>query len=136
MVILTAMTPQPVAAGGACAIAKEMGNSLAIEWIAQKGITVTGAVEKAKQQLRQKGFTKKKLRDLHVQASTSIPHGFMVIIKSRYKTTRGKDRTSYGCGFSHRSSAEAGQVALKNLSSYSWGWKPDLGYELHARHQF
>ena len=131
MLILSALIPQPVTAGGACAIAKELGNSLAIEWVAKED-----AVEKAKQLLRQKGFTKKKLRDLHVQASTSLPHGFIVIIKSGYKTVRGKDRTSYGCGFSHRSSAEAEQIAVKNLSSYSWGWKPEFGYELHARHQF
>lgn len=129
-------TPQITAASGVCAVAKELGNSLAIDWIADEGETVTSATEKTNDLLRKRGFTKRKLLDLHVQASTSLPHGHMVIIKSTYTTIIGKIRNSYGCGFSRRSSADAEQIAIKNLRSYSWGWKPEFGYELHTRHSF
>lgn len=129
-------TPQITAASGVCAVAKELGNSLAIDWIADEGETVTSATEKTKGLLRKKGFTKRKLLDLHVQTSTSLPHGHMVIIKSTYTTRVGKTRNSYGCGFSRHSSADAEQIAVKNLRSYSWGWKPEFGYKLHTKHSF
>ncbi len=130
------LTPGTSDAGGVCAVAKELGNSLAIEWVAEEGATVASATKKAKSLLHERGFTKKKLQGLYVQTSTALPHGYMIIIRSSYTTRIGKDRTSYGCGFSQRSSAEAEQVALKNLRSFSWGWKPEFGYDLHARHSF
>ena len=136
MLIHLLLASYPATAGGACAVAKELGNSLAVEWIAQDGETSASATEKAKDLLQKKGFTKKKLRDLHIQASTSIPHGYMVIIKSSYKTRIGKERTSYGCGFNRQAPAAAEQAAIRNLRSFSWGWKPEFGYELHARHRF
>ncbi|MCP4129229.1 MAG: hypothetical protein GY753_19550 [Gammaproteobacteria bacterium] len=117
-------------------MAKELGNSLAIEWVAAEGTTVANATEDARRLLRNKGYTKRKMQDLYVQASTALPHGYVIIIKSRYETRIGKTRTSYGCGFSQHSSADARQVAVKNLRSFSWGWKPEFGYELHARHSF
>jgi len=125
-----------VIAGGACAVAKELGNSLAIEWVAEEGVSVASATEKAKGLLRDKGFTKRKLQDLHVQANTALPHGYMVIIKSSFTTKIGKGRTSYGCGFNRQAPAAAEQAAIRNLRSFSWGWKPEFGYELHARHRF
>jgi hypothetical protein len=121
-------------------VAKELGNSLAIEWIADEKDSVDSAMEKARIKLQNQGFSKKKLQDLHVQANTNMAHGYMVIIKTKYKTpfktTRGDTRTSYGCGFSEQSSAEAERAAVSNLRSYSWGWKSEYGYELHARHEF
>jgi hypothetical protein len=132
--------PTFVDAGGVCIIAKELGNSLAIEWIADSQESVDSAIEKATTKLREQGFSRKKLQDVHVQANTNLTHGYMVIIKTKYKTpyktTMGDTRTSYGCGFSETSSAEAEQAAVNNLRSYSWGWKGEYGYELHARHQF
>lgn len=121
-------------------VAKELGNSLAIEWIADSKESVDSAIEKAKAKLQSQGFIKKKLQDVHVQANTNLTHGYMVIIKTRYKTpyktTMGDTRTSYGCGFSETSSTEAEQEAINNLRSYSWGWKSEYGYELHAKHEF
>ncbi len=129
-------TPLIANAGGVCVVAKELGNSLAIEWIAAEGATVANATERAKGLLHNRGFTKRKMQDLYIQASTTLPHGHVIIIKSRYETRIGKIRTSYGCGFSQHSSADARQVAVKNLRSFSWGWKPEFGYELHARTNF
>ncbi len=129
-------TAQTAIAGGACTVAKELGNSLAIEWVAEEGETVASATEKAANLLRDKGFTKRKLQDLHVQASTSLPHGHLVIIKSSYTTRIGKNRTSYGCGFNRQASAAAEQAAIRNLRSFSWGWKPKFGYKLHVRQSF
>jgi len=132
--------PQSVYAGGVCVVAKELGNSLAVEWIADTKESVESATEKAKASLRSNGFNKRKLLDLHVQASTQLAHGYMVIIQTKYttpfKTNMGNSRTSYGCGFSNASSADAEQKAVSNLGTYSWGWKSEFGYELHARHEF
>jgi len=136
MLIYSILTSHAATAGGACAVAKELGNSLAIEWVAEEGESVASATEKTTSMLRDKGFTKKKLQDLHVQASTALPHGYMVIIKSSFTTKIGKDRTSYGCGFNRQAPAAAEQAAIRNLRSFSWGWKPEFGYELHARHRF
>jgi hypothetical protein len=133
---ITLFTPQTSDAGGVCMVVKKLGNSLAIEWIASEDETVDSASEKAKALLQQQGFTRKKLQDIHVQASTSLAHGHMIIIKSEYETKIGKLRTSYGCGFSHASSTEAESVAINNLRSYSWGWKQAFGYELYARHSY
>lgn len=137
---LALSTSSSVYAGGVCMVAKELGNSLAIEWIADAKVSVNSAIEITKTKLQEQGFSKKKLRDVHVQANTNLAHGYMVIIKTKYKTpyktTMGDTRTSYGCGFSATSSATAEQAAINNLRSYSWGWKSDYGYELHARHEF
>jgi hypothetical protein len=138
--LIALSAPLSANAGGVCMVAKELGNSLAIEWIADKKESVDSAIEKAKAKLESQGFGKKKLQDVHVQANTHLGHGYMVIIKTKYntphKTVMGNTRTSYGCGFSEKSSAEAEQAAINNLRSYSWGWKKEFGYELHARHQF
>lgn len=136
ILIIALCIPQIAEAGGVCVVAKKLGNSLAIEWIASAEDTVTSATEKAKTALRQQGFTKKRLQDIHVQASTALPHAHMVILKTSYKTQIGKLRTSYGCGFSHISPTDAEHIAMNNLRSYSWGWKPEFGYELYARHSY
>ncbi len=121
-------------------VAKELGNSLAIEWVADTKESIDSAIEKAKISLHNKGFSKRKLLDLHVQASTQLAHGYLVIVKTKYttpfKTKMGNSRTSYGCGFSKTSFADAEQTAVSNLRTYSWGWKSEFGYELRTRHEF
>jgi hypothetical protein len=54
----------------------------------------------------------------------------MVIVKTTYTTLTGRSRTSYGCGYSPRSASEAQQAALHDLRNYSWGWKPEFGFEV------
>jgi len=131
-----AILPKAGEAGGVCVIAKEMGNSLAYEYVAKYGITLQTAINKAKQLLRQKGYTRRKLLDLHVQARTAIPHGLLVIVRTNYTTRTGRNRTSYGCGFSPISYTDAERRALSNLRSYSWGWNPDHDYEVIEKSAF
>jgi hypothetical protein len=116
-------------AGASCVVAKKLGNSLAIEWVASPDETVESAILKAKQKLLDQGY-RKKGQDVHAQASTFMPHAFMVIIKTSYTTHTGRTRTSYGCGYSARSSKAAEQAAVYDLRNYSWGWKPGFGYEV------
>jgi hypothetical protein len=54
----------------------------------------------------------------------------MVIVKTNYKTQTGRTRTSYGCGYSASSPQQAELAAVNDLRNYSWGWKPDFGYEV------
>jgi hypothetical protein len=133
-------TQSSAKAGGACVVSKELGNSLALEWIANAKDTASSAIEKSITNLNNQGFGKKKLRDVHVQATTQLDHGYMIIIKTKYKTPYktklGDTRTSYGCGFSAKSLVDAERAAANNLRSYSWGWKSEFGYELHAKHKF
>ncbi|MEW8630939.1 MAG: hypothetical protein AB2591_13155 [Candidatus Thiodiazotropha sp.] len=117
------------AAGASCAVAKRLGDSLAIEWVAAADESVESAIFKAKQRLLDQGY-RKKGQDVHVQASSGMRHAFMVIVKTTYTTLTGRTRTSYGCGYSPRSAAEAEQAALYDLRNYSWGWKPEKGYEV------
>ncbi|PUB88571.1 MAG: hypothetical protein B6D72_13850 [gamma proteobacterium symbiont of Ctena orbiculata] len=116
-------------AGAGCVVAKRLGDSLAIEWVAAADESVDSAVFKARQKLLDQGY-RKKGQDVHVQASTGLRHAYMVIVKTRYTTLTGRERTSYGCGYSPRSAAEAQQAALHDLRNYSWGWKPEKGYEV------
>ena len=132
--------PHSTHAGGVCMVAKELGNSLAIEWVADTKESVDSSIEKTKTTLRNQGFNKRKLLDVHVQASTQLTHGYMVIVKTKYttpfKTNMGNTRTSYGCGFSSTSLTDAEQTAASNLRSYSWGWKSEFGYEVYVKHEF
>jgi hypothetical protein len=116
-------------AGASCVVAKKLGNSLAIEWVASPDETVESAILKAKQKLLDQGY-RKRGQDVHAQASTFMPHAFMVIIKTSYNTHTGRTRTSYGCGYSARSPKAAEQAAVYDLRNYSWGWKPGFGYEV------
>jgi hypothetical protein len=120
---------QQLLAGASCVVAKRLGNSLAIEWSAGEILSPESATEKAKQKLLAQGL-QKKYQDLHPQATSDLPHAHMVIVKTEYQTLIGKQRTSYGCGYSRRSAAEAEQAALYDLQNYSWGWKPEFGYKL------
>lgn len=116
-------------AGASCVIAKRLGDSLAIEWVASPNESVESAIYKAKQKLLDQGY-RKKGQDVHAQASSGMRHAQMVIVKTTYTTLTGRTRTSYGCGYSPRSAAEAEQAALYDLRNYSWGWKPEKGYEV------
>jgi hypothetical protein len=129
------LLPSITLAGGSCVVAKKLGDSLAIEWVV--GIEESGlsATEKAKQTLLDQGH-KGRYIDVHPQALTDLPHAHVVILKSSYQTIRGKPRTSYGCGFDAASAEAAELKAIDNLRSYSWGWKPETGYEVLERFSY
>lgn len=130
------LMPGNLLAGASCVVAKELGNSLAIEWVASYSESAESAQAKAMERLRQKGYKKQKQLDLYTQASTELPHAYVIILRSQYNNWRGKRRTAYGCGFSANSSVEAGQNALDNLRNYSWGWKAEYGYEVVEESQY
>ncbi len=129
------VSSQLAQAGASCVVAKKLGNSLAIEWVAGEGESAASATQKAQERLLQQGLHGK-YQDAHPQASTELPHGHMVIVKTAYQTVIGRSRTSYGCGYSTRSPEEAEQAALYDLRNYSWGWKADFGYEVFKRLNF
>jgi hypothetical protein len=116
-------------AGAACVVAKRMGDSLAIEWIASPEESAASALDKAKSRLVERGY-RSKGQDVHAQANTELRHAYTVIVKTRYTTVTGRTRSSYGCGYSSRSSREAERAALYDLRNYSWGWRPEFGYEV------
>jgi hypothetical protein len=126
------LSPDVGYAGGSCVVAKKLGNSLAIEWVAAAGESGLSATEKAKQKLLDQGH-KGRYIDVHPQALSDLPSAYVVIVKSSYRTIRGKMRTSYGCGFDAGSTQAAELRAIDNLRSYSWGWKPETGYEIVQR---
>lgn len=118
-----------VEAGAACVIAKKQGDSLAIEWVASPNINAATAIHEAQQRLIDQGY-RSKGQDVHAQAVTELRHAYLVIVKTQYTTLRGRPRTSYGCGYSPRSLAAAERAAVFDLRNYSWGWKPEMGYEV------
>jgi hypothetical protein len=124
-----------VHSGAACVVAKRQGDSLAIEWIASPEISATEAVTQASDKLISQGY-RTKGQDVHAQANTELPHAYLVIVKTRYTTLTGRERTSYGCGYSARSAAEAEQAAVYDLRNYSWGWKPEFGYEIVQKQRY
>ncbi len=118
-------------AGAACVIAKDKGNSKAIEWV-HSSESAEAALAQAKEKLRQRGY-----KYLFPQATTILEHAYVIIIKSDYKSARGRDRTSYGCGFSEQSYDDALWAAIRNLQSYAWGWKPDReGYRISDKKRY
>ncbi len=122
-------------AGAACVVAKRLGDSLAIEWVASPDIGAGEAIARAERRLLDQGY-RQKGQDVHAQANTDLRHGLWVIVKTRYTTATGRIRTSYGCGFSPRSAAEAERAAVLDLRNYSWGWRPEFGYEVEAANRF
>ena len=128
---LLLMLSENTMAGAACVVAKKMGDSKAIEWVHSSESAETALVQ-AKQKLRQRGY-----KDLFPQVTTELEHAYVIVVKSDYKNTRGKQRTSYGCGFSEKSYNEALWAAIRNLQSYAWGWKPDReGYKISDKQQY
>lgn len=126
----------PLQAAGACVVAKKMGNSLALEWVAGPELTVEQAVEEGKRRLEEQGYGQDRYEDLFPQANSAQQHAHLVIVRSQYPNARGRPRTSYGCGFSAENAAEAEWAALRDLQSYSWGWMPDKGYEVIEKVQY
>ncbi len=116
-------------AGGACVVAKKLGDSLAVKVVAAPEEGVLEAVNKAEKYLIDNGY-KGRYIGLHPQANTELPHAYVVVVKSVYTTIRGKQRTSYGCGFDQRSFEAAQHAALYDLQSYAWGWVEKNGYEV------
>lgn len=126
----------PALAGAACVVAKKHGNSLAIEWVAEPAAGVQQAIDVAKQRLQQQGYGKDRYEDLFPQANSELPHAYVIIVKTVYANARGKQRTSYGCGFDAASYAEAQWAAFRDLQSYSWGWTPEKGYEVMEKFRY
>jgi len=122
-------THQWVQAGAACVVAKRLGDSLAVEWVAAEGVSAEDALHQAKQKLLDQGL-RGKHQGLHPQAASELPQAHVVIVQTEYETRIGKRRTSYGCGFSAQSETQARKLALENLRNYSWGWRPELGYRV------
>jgi hypothetical protein len=133
LAIALAMTTPLIAtqaeAGAACVVAKKQGDSLAIEWVASPNVNAATAIHEAQQRLIDQGY-RSKGQDVHAQAVTELRHAYLVIVKTQYTTLRGRSRTSYGCGYSPRSAADAERAAVYDLRNYSWGWKPEMGYEV------
>jgi len=131
LALLLSILSGNAAAGAACVIAKTMGNSEAIEWM-HSPESAEAALFQAKQKLRERGY-----KYLFPQATTELEHAYVVIVESHYKSSRGKERTSYGCGFSEQSYDEALWAAIRNLQAYAWGWKPDKeGYKISTKKQY
>jgi len=84
------------------------------------------------QKLLAQGY-RKKGQDVFSQAATATALPHVVIIETTYTTRTGRQRTSYGCGFSTRSSQDAERSAIRNLRTHSWGWRPELGYKVIFR---
>ena len=122
-------------AGAACVIAKKQGDSLAIEWVASPNINAATAILEAQQRLIDQGY-RTKGQGVHAQAVTELRHAYLVIVKTQYTTLRGLPRTSYGCGYSPRSAVEAERAAVYDLRNYSWGWKPEMGYEVEKAFRY
>ncbi|MES9898871.1 MAG: hypothetical protein ABW148_07600 [Sedimenticola sp.] len=116
----------PYQGGAVCLMAKWMGNTLDYALVYGKRHPVL-ALDEAEKVLRKKGYADYKVNVdiMHQQASSHLTHAFVIIIKSRFKTVRGKLRTSYGCGFSPSSHEHAQQLAIGDLQAYSWGWSPE-----------
>jgi hypothetical protein len=132
---LLMMRMDPAHSGAACVVAKRQGNSLAIEWAASPQLSVAQAIDQATERLVAQGY-RVKGQDVHAQANTDLPHAYLMIVKTRYTTLTGRERTSYGCGYSPRSASEAEQAAVYDLRNYSWGWKPEFGYEVMENRRY
>ncbi len=126
---------QLVQAGAVCVVAKKLGNSLDIEWMAAPDQSAHSALQLVKDRLIERGY-QDKYHGLHPQASSELSHGYGAIIKTEYETRIGRQRTSYGCGFSEFSKQHARDLALYNLRNYSWGWNPEFGYQVMEDFRF
>ncbi len=133
----TAVAPV-VTAGAACVMAKWQGNTLDYAMVAD-GRHVADAQQAAREALYAKGYDDfgAGVDVTHPQAISELEHGYAVVLRSNFKTLRGKDRTSYGCGFSAVSYEDALWGAVRDLQRFSWGWKPDRdGYQVMDKRRF
>jgi hypothetical protein len=133
--VLLACSGQWAQAGAACVVAKRLGDSLAVEWVAAEDRSAQSALEQAKQNLHERGLHGR-YHGLHPQALSPQSHAHGVIVKTEYESRIGKRRTSYGCGFSAFSAQHARELALENLRNYSWGWRPEFGYQVMERFRY
>ncbi|MET0106008.1 MAG: hypothetical protein ABW072_12835 [Sedimenticola sp.] len=118
--------------GAACVMAKWQGNTLDYVLVYGKSHPAI-AQEEGEKILKERGYDnyKANVSILHHQANTNLPHAYVIVVKTSYKTRRGKDRTSYGCGFSHAHFNHALVMALWDLKAFSWGWDEEKhGYEV------
>ncbi|GEM_PF-1071799 len=123
-------------AGGACAVAKHLGNSKAYAWLARPGLAPAEAQAEAERRLLARGLGKGRRAGVFTQAVSPLEHGWFVLVETRYVTWSGHYRTSYGCGFDARSAKAARSAAVRNLQAYSWEWKPDKGFEVREEKRF
>lgn len=118
--------------GAACVMAKYQGKTLDYALVHGRSHPVA-AQEEAEQLLRQKGYDKYK-RNLDIirpQNLSDLRHAVVVVIRSEFKDSLGRDRSVMGCGFDATSADEALWDAMRDAQSYFWGWKPDRdGYEV------
>jgi hypothetical protein len=142
LTLLLLLSPAIAAAspsgGAACVMAKWQGNTM--DYALVTGMAGPGeAQEAARAMLMEKGYGHygAGVDVTHPQGATALPHAFVVVIRSDYKTWRRKDRTSYGCGFSARSYDDALWDAIHDLQRYAWGWLPDRdGYQVVERRRY
>lgn len=124
--------PGLAAAAAACVMAKWQGTTLDYVLVHGKAHAVE-AQEEAQRLLGERGYGRygPNVDVRHPQAATALPSGQAVVLKSTYKNWRGRERTSYGCGFAAQSRDEALWAALRDLQAHAWGWTPDRdGYEI------
>lgn len=130
--LIAAGPEQLFAAGAACVMAKYQGRTLDYELVVTGGHP-SEAQEEATARLREKGYGAfhKNLDIMRPQNLTNLPHAHIVVIRSEFRDSRGKERSAMGCGFSGVSFDEALWDALRDGQSFYWGWKPDRdGYEV------
>jgi len=125
---VTAVGQKP--GGCACVVAKQRGDSVAIEWATGEN-SVSDAIDKAKQALGDRGY-----EYAFPQGNSPLPHGWLVVVETEYRTFTGNMRTRYGCGFSDNSEADAVDKALNDLQTYALDWKPRYGYEVIERERY
>jgi len=122
--------------GAACVMAKWQGTTLDYQLIYGKQHPSL-AQEEAERLLIEKGTGRHKTNHVnitHNQAASNLSHAFVTVIKSSFKTNRGRDRVSYGCGFSGKSKEDSLLQSIIDLQTYSWGWVPDRdGYDIVKR---
>lgn len=124
--------------GAACVMAKWQGNTLDYALVTGKDHP-DDAQEAARAELKAKGYGRygPGVDVTHPQGASDLAHGYVVVLRSDYRTVRGKDRTSYGCGFAAGSYDDALWDAIRDLQRYAWGWKPDRdGYRVVAKRRF
>jgi len=131
---------QPAAApgGAACVMAKWQGNTLDYALVTGRDHPDT-AQEAARAMLREKGYGNygAGVDVTHPQGMSNLPHAFVVVIRSDYRTWRDRPRTSYGCGFSASSYEDALWDAVRDLQRYAWGWVPDRdGYQVVEKRRY
>ena len=71
------------------------------------------------------------------QNLTDLDHAYVIVIYSKFKDVRGRERSAMGCGFSAKSYADAELDAVKDQQAYFWGWKPDQhGYRILRKFKY